>query len=180
MGMLNDFLKKKQEEEREKVKALGIPVKRMYATERDAFLQLRMVSDMLSHLNADFAARYEMAGITDVMLRVTAEVKDALARVYFSAPEDQRDTLDRNADNVTYAVGVKTPGAVGVRSGDSKWGVYVAYSDMSTICDALHDHCLTCMGSAQEQSACELRKVFDRIGVNAEHKNGECGFRELI
>lgn len=180
MGMLNDFMKKKAAEEKEKVKALGIPVKRMYATERDAFLQMRMASDMLNHLNVEFKDRYALAGVTDTMLHVSMEVSDAMARVYFSAPEEQRDTLDNNAANVTYAVGVKTPGAVGVRSGDSNWGVYVSYGDMHVIIDALKDHCLVCTGSAQEQSACALRKVYDKIGVNAEHRDGECGFRELI
>lgn len=180
MGMFTDYCRKKDAEALKAEKEAKVEQRRMYASERDRYVSMRVAFEILRNLQTEFKARYDMAGVADVMTKTVAEVEDAMKRIYYTIPDDQRQTIVNNIENATYATGVKTPGSVGVRSGDSKWGLYVAYSDMKVLVESLADHCLICTGSAQEQEACELRKVYDRVGFDVEHPYGECGYRQLI
>lgn len=180
MGMLLEYLRKQQAEQRKSEAEMGLGQKRMYATERDSYLQLHLCKSLTKNLQNDFKDRYELAKCTEEMAIATENIAKAMTKIYYTIPESQRPLIDHNADNVAFAVGVKTPGSVGIREGDSQWGLYLSYADIYTMVTALKDHCLTCLGSPQEQECCELRKVFDRMGVDAEHMNGECAYRELI
>lgn len=180
MGMFNDYVLKKERAMIEAEKEAQATQKRMYANERDQFISMRVALEILNNLNDVFKDRLVFAGVDAVVKKAAEDIDDAMKRIYYTIPNDQKKTILHNIENATYATGVKTPGSVGVRSGDSKWGIYISYADMGMILDAAKEHCLTCMGMPDEQESCDLRKVYDRIGFNVDHARGECAYRELI
>lgn len=180
MGMYNDYVRRKLDEIEAIEKEMGLPKKRMYAQEQKGYMSMAICQSIAKELLTDMPERLKLAGVYDRVKHIHEEMTLAMHRVFNTIPNDQRDAIDNNVAQSTYAIGVKTLGSIGTRERDTGWGVAVSYADMGVMMDALKDHCLVCTASVHEQECCSLRKVLDRLGVEAEHVRGECAYREMI
>ena len=155
--------------------------RRLYATEHDALIKLRVAENVLRHLRDQNQlgerAKLVPYGARDLGGAISG-VERLLENLLETVPDNQRKTISRNVASASYTIGVKRPG--GTRNVDD-WGMWISLRSLNQLLEGLHDHCLMCDKDLSQQKACPLKKALDELPSDIPDKrDGGCRFHGIV
>lgn len=191
MGMLEESMRKQAVKLAVKESQLEdkyqLQQKMMCASERDNEGLLHVMWDVSDDILRGNERRMKMVpGMKRDMALIRSLCEKYVVKVRCTVPPQQRAMMDRHLEHFSYTVGVRNPTSMGKRNKDD-WGLWVSMHDLEVLFSTAHDFCMMCSDDLQHQRQCPLRKVMQRIGVQAEltvpdkeNKDGYCEYREYI
>ena len=155
--------------------------RRVYATEQDALLNLRVAENILRRIKQQnlLAERAKLVpyGARDLG-NVIKGTERLLENLLATVPDNQRKTISRNVNSASYTIGVKRPG--GTRNVDD-FGMWISLRTLNQILEGLHDHCLMCSMDLGQQRACPLKKALDELPSDIpDRSDGGCRFHGIV
>lgn len=155
--------------------------RRLYSSEHDALLKLRVAENILRHTKEQGLLSERMKlipyGARDLGNLISG-VTRLLEKLLATVPDNQRKTISRNVNSASYTIGVKRPG--GTRNVDD-FGMWVSLRTLNQILEGLHDHCLMCSKDIGQQRACPLKKALDELPSDIpDRSDGGCRFHGIV
>lgn len=156
--------------------------RRVYASEYDALLKLRVAENVLRHVREQglLAERIRLVpyGARDLG-RLISGMERLLEQLLDTVPEHQRRTVSHNVNSASYTIGVRRPGGSPRNMDD--YGMWISLRTLNEILEGLHDHCLMCSMDRGQQGSCRLRKVLDELPSDIPDKaDGGCRYHGIV
>lgn len=156
--------------------------RRVYASEYDALMRLRVAENVLVHVREKglLAERVRLVpyGARDLG-RLISGMDRLLEQLLGTVPDNQRQTISRNVNSASYTIGVRRPGGAPRNMDD--YGVWISLRTLNEILEGLHDHCLMCSMDPAQQRACTLRKALEELPSDIPDKaNGGCRYHGIV
>lgn len=152
--------------------------KRVTSGERDAILRLHAAVDILATSGNLLSKRYgaesreKLGGAIKTVVDIWKEIVETI-------PEQQRKSIQRDIDGISYSVGVRRPAA---EAGyDRDFGMWVSIETLYQLIGGCHERCMLCEDDLQKRRGCALRQALDNVANNTEElENGDCPYFWLV